>query len=93
MAPGEFVLSAMRDCLPEGVPLSFTLVSARWITRRKRAVATVTMFDGLPAELEVWAWAKGAGRAHHWNSMSGGAASFEGGRWVRVDELERGEAA
>ncbi len=86
----EFVMDAMRDCLPDDVPLSFSLKSARWsgTGTRRRAVALVEMFDGLPASLEVWSWLSGDGCAHRWTEMPGGDATYEDGQWVRVSELE-----
>lgn len=84
-----FVLGAMRNCLPDGVPLSFELTSARWLRKGngRRAEASVVMFDGQPATLEVWAWSSEGGHAHMWKDMPGGDATFEGGRWVRVSDI------
>lgn len=84
----EFITSQMQDCLPPGAPLSFTIDEARFIGsgRKRVAVAKVTMFDGLPAELEVGSW--GGGHKHRWPSMEGGDCCFEVGRWIRVSELD-----
>lgn len=82
----DYVGDAMRACLPSGVPLSFSIDDAKWIRsgQQKRAVATVTMFDGRPAKLEVWSWSREGGNAHRWTDMPGGDVSFEHERWVRV---------
>lgn len=82
----EFVTAAMQDCLPPGVPLSFTIDWANFMVAtgpKAWAAAQVTMFDGLPAQLEVHRW--GDSHKHRWVAMMGGDASFEDGRWIRID--------
>lgn len=88
MGADNFIICAMRECLPDDVPLSFAVVSARWMRKgaQRRAVAEVVMFDGAPATLEVWTWSSEGGHAHMWKSMTGGDATFEVGRWVRVSD-------
>lgn len=81
----SYVDSALRDVLPPGVPPSFAAIeSAHWSGSGKRRTAhgRLTMFDGLPALVEVWN--SGGLTAHRFTEMPGGDCSFEGGRWVRV---------
>jgi hypothetical protein len=84
------IIAAMTAALPPGVPLSFTKIfRARFEGPgdKRRAVADVEMFDGRPARLAVWQWGSDAftSWAHEWLSLDGGHASWENGRWTRVD--------
>ncbi len=85
----DYVVQALRACLPEGVPPSFRSIdAARYISAQPRheATAEVTMFDGRPAKVRVWLFARNRDAfAHEWTEMPGGDCSFEGGQWVRID--------
>ena len=80
----------LRECLPAGVPLSFSeVVSAEYIRKGRAAEveATVTMFDGEAATVRL----RVAGSllddpiwSHRWVVMPGGSISYEDGRWQRV---------
>jgi hypothetical protein len=76
----------MLSILPVLVPPSFTSINDaefRGTGRRRTAVARLTMFDGLDATVEVFAWGQGAA-GHRWLAWDGGDTSFEDGLWVRV---------
>ena len=84
-----FIDRALRACLPQDVPPSFTrIISARWTrTRRKRvAEADLTMFDGQPAKVRVWRYGSYPDAlAHTFHDLPGGDVSYEDGRWIRID--------
>lgn len=88
MTASETVIAGMTAVLPPGMPLSFTSINrARFQGhgRNRKAIADVTMFDGLPARLAVWQWS--LSWAHEWVALEGGDASFEEGRWIRISSL------
>lgn len=90
MDAATYVRASLLDCLPEGVPPSFSeIVSARWEGRapRRIAVASLTMFDGQPGTVEVRQ--VGPCTSHRFTELPGGDCSFEGGQWVRVAAPER----
>lgn len=85
-AAARFVTATLHSVLPLGTPPSWiTVDDARWIGqgKQRRASADLTMFDGQQATVEAW-FSRGL-RAHRWITMPGGDASFEDGKWVRVD--------
>lgn len=85
----EQVEQALRACLPDGVPPSFRSIdAASYISSQPRheATAELTMFDGMPAKVRVWLYARNLDAfAHEWLELPGGHCSFEGGRWIRID--------
>ncbi|HYC66627.1 hypothetical protein [Brevundimonas sp.] len=94
MTAGAYIDAALRDVLPEGVPAFFTAVeSAHWRGRGRGriAVGRLRMFDGQPATVEVWS--SGFCTGHRFTEMAGGAASYEGARWVRVADIEKAPPA
>ena len=94
MEAAAYVRAALLDCLPDGVPPSFSeIVSARWEGRapRRIAVASLTMFDGHPGVVEVRQ--VGPCTSHRFTDLPGGDCSYEGGRWVRVDNLQAEQGA
>lgn len=85
----EHVDQALRACLPDGVPPSFRSIdAASYVSSQPRheAVAELTMFDGRPAKVRVWIYARNRDAfAHEWLELPGGHCSFEGGQWIRID--------
>lgn len=85
----DHVEQALRACLPDGVPPSYRSIDgARYVSAQPRheAVAEVTMFDGQPAKVRVWLYARNRDAfAHEWLEMEGGGCSFEDGQWLRID--------
>lgn len=82
----QFVRAVLESVLPDGVPPSWVSIDeAHYVGFGRNAVAhaTVTMFDGLTAKVEVQSW--GESHRHRWADMPGGDASFEDGKWVRID--------
>ncbi|MEH3063838.1 MAG: hypothetical protein PGN33_14215 [Methylobacterium radiotolerans] len=88
----DAVRAVLLAVLPPGVPPSFLDITAAWYEgkgRRRKAVALVVMFDGMPATVELSVGGKMGGYtvwSHRWTDMPGGACSWEGDRWVRCDE-------
>lgn len=87
----EHVEQALRASLPDGVPPSFRSIdAARYVSAQHRheAFAELTMFDGRPAKVRVWLYARNFDVfAHEWLDLPGGHCSFEGGRWIRIDPI------
>ena len=79
----DCITRVLMDVLPGGVPPSFRRVVRSSFTGDRRVVATLEMFDGLPAEVEAWQW-RPDGWAHRWLQLDGGDLSWEDGQWVRV---------
>ena len=80
----EIVRETLEAALPPGVPPSFTeIVNAKLVGRRE-IEARLRMIDGLQATVRLSRWA--LGWSHQYIDMPGGALSFEGGRWARVDD-------
>lgn len=79
-----YIDRALRDCLPPGIPPSYTAIEcARWDGRgrARKAVGQLRMFDGQPATVEVFE--AGVCTGHRYTEMPGGNAYYEGGRWLR----------
>jgi len=79
--------------LPPNVPPAFReIVSASFVGvgRRRQIAAELQMIDGLPATVVFTRWE--FGWAHRYERMPGGAMSFEGGKWVRVQDDEGGSS-
>ena len=77
--------SHLRSCLPPGAPqVHRMLMRSRFAGsgRKRIATATVEMFDGVQATVEVFQWASGC-FGHRWTTMDGGCAYYEDGRWQR----------
>lgn len=94
MEAAAYVRAALLDCLPDGVPASFSeILSARWEGRASRrvAIASLIMFDGRPGTVEVRQ--VGPCTSHRFTDLPGGDCSFEDGRWVRVDDLQAEQGA
>ena len=89
MKAADFIDTALRSCLPPGVPSSFNrIVSARWTgTDRSRvAEADLLMFDGQPAKVRAWRYGRYPDAiAHTFHDLPGGDVSIEAGRWIRID--------
>lgn len=79
----EIVGQTMRDCVPEGAPLSFIKINDADFQGKNRIVANVEMFDGGPAVLHLNRWAHGW--SHGWDSLPGGDCYLDDdGSWKRV---------
>lgn len=83
---GNYLASILSNGTP---PVHLSVDSARAVGRGRKQVivADVTMFDGLPATLEIFQHGPGM-LGHRWARMDGGTAFFEGGRWQREASLE-----
>ena len=80
----DIVRETLLACLPPDVPSSFAeIVSARFEGKRK-IIASLVMFDGMPAEVHLHQWRYGW--SHGYDYLPGGNISWEGGEWVRYPE-------
>lgn len=68
---------------PEAQPSFMSIAHARYEGRDK-IVATLTMFDAMPAVVHLNRWA--FGWSHGWDWLPGGDISWEGDRWVRYPD-------
>lgn len=94
MEADAYVRTALLDCLPDGVPASFSeIVSVRWEGRASRrvAIASLIMFDGRPGAVEVRQ--VGPCTSHRFTELPGGDCSYEGGRWIRIKDLQDEQGA
>lgn len=84
MNAAEHIDQALRDCLPPGVPTSYSAIeSAYWDGRgrARKAVGRLRMFDGQPATVEVFQ--AGVCTGHRYTEMPGGNAYYDGKAWLR----------
>lgn len=83
MTPIALVRETLMAALPPGVPPSFSEVVSATFVDRGEISADLRMVDGLPATVRLRRWA--LGWSHCFIDMPGGALSYEGGAWRRVD--------
>lgn len=74
----------LEAALPPGAPPSFTAIERADFNGKREIEARLLMMDGLHATVRLRQWA--LGWSHQYLDMPGGALSFEGGRWMRVDD-------
>lgn len=82
----KWVIDGYSACLPEDVPLPFSLVSSSFKDKRT-AIAKVKMFDGLQATVQVSKWADaGDAWSLQWLELDGGSINWNGLKWERINE-------
>jgi hypothetical protein len=87
LRPDDLVRRHFASCSPEGVPASYREITHseyRGAGKRRTAVASLVMVDGLQATVEVFGWGDGC-VGHRWLEWEGADLAFEDGRWQRVD--------
>lgn len=90
MSARDMVDEGFGACLPARVPLPWRAIDrARYVGTgcHRRAVATVTMWDGRKAVVDVGRhfMAGCAGWTFRWLALDGGACWWNGTAWTRLD--------
>lgn len=78
----EIVQQTISSALPDGSPLPYANIGKAAFEGRNSIVASLTMFDGLPAVCRLNRWPLGWSLGY--DSMPGGDISLENGSWARV---------
>ncbi|ELT50235.1 hypothetical protein CN884_07395 [Ochrobactrum sp. 30A/1000/2015] len=82
------VEQTISAALPAGSPLPYASIGKAAFEGRNSIVASLTMFDGLPAVCRLKRWAFGWSKG--WDSLPGGDISIENGAWARVSAPSEG---
>lgn len=79
------LVQTIASALPERSPLPYASIDKAGFEGRNSIVASLTMFDGLPAVCRLNRWAFGWSLGYE--SMPGGDIFLENGAWVRIPRL------
>lgn len=85
------VEQTIASALPEGSPLPYASIDKASFEGRNSIVASLTMFDGLPAVCRLNRWEFGWTLGY--DSLPGGDMSVESGSWERIALLRAKEAS
>lgn len=80
----QFVRDGLLACLPPGVPLMGQIIRVKF-TSKQKAVATLSLFDGLQGTVEVSRYATHADAWKiWWLELAGGDINWNGSAWERI---------
>lgn len=87
----SIVERTIASALPEGSPLPYASIEKASFEGRNSIVASLTMFDGLPAVCRLNRWAFGWSLGY--DSLPGGDMSLDGSSWKRIALLRAKEVS
>jgi len=81
----ELVENCLKSCLPPNVPTPVNKFINAKIVASKKAFATVELFDGKEATIEV---TYPGTYCYRWTHVDGNPFNWNGEKWERVDEAK-----